>query len=89
LLATVTAKIFIFSLSGKITLLHPIGRYLRSVENEYQKLKDKSLLPSEKMYRQMKENNESFLEFGLRQAANNSQKFRQEEFEYDKRLRRA
>ncbi len=65
------------------------GRYLQSVENEHKKLTDISLLPSEKMCRQMKENNESFLGFGLRQAADNSQKFRREEFEYDKRLRRA
>lgn len=57
-------------------------KYQQSVEKEYQKLMDKSLLLSERMQREMKENNESFLEFGTRQATNNSQKILQEEFNY-------
>ncbi|KAF5065519.1 glutamate--cysteine ligase [Methanobacterium aggregans] len=49
-------------------------RYLRSVEKEYKKLFDISLLPSEMMHREMKKNNENFLEFGTRYAIKNSQK---------------
>jgi glutamate--cysteine ligase len=49
-------------------------KYKQSVEKQYQKLLDKTLLPSERIYREMKEKNESFLEFGIRQAINNSQK---------------
>jgi glutamate--cysteine ligase len=49
-------------------------KYHQSVEKEYQKFSDMSLLPSERINREMKENNESYLEFGLRQIANNSHK---------------
>jgi glutamate--cysteine ligase len=42
-------------------------KYQRSVHAEYQKLADISLLPSERIHREMQENNESFLEFGIRQ----------------------
>ena len=50
------------------------GRYLRSVEEERKKLFDISLLPSERMHREMKRNNENFLEFGTRYAVSNSHK---------------
>lgn len=49
------------------------NKYQQSVGNEYQKLFDQSLLPSEKIYQEMEKNNESYLEFGIRQAVNNSQ----------------
>jgi glutamate--cysteine ligase len=49
-------------------------KYLKSVSNEYKKLFDVSLLPSERIQREMKENNENFLEFGTRWAINNLDK---------------
>jgi glutamate--cysteine ligase len=49
-------------------------KYSESVEQEYKKLMDISLLPSEKINRYMKENDESFLEFGIRQATTNNSK---------------
>lgn len=48
------------------------GKYLYSVEKERKKLMDLSLLPSERMHREMKKRSESFLKFGIRQAVNNS-----------------
>ncbi|MEL7668911.1 glutamate--cysteine ligase [Methanobacterium sp.] len=50
------------------------NKYLLSVEKEHQKLLDISLLPSEMINMEMKENNENFLEFGTRWAKNNIQK---------------
>lgn len=41
------------------------GRYFRSVENEFVKLNDISRLPSEIMFREMKEQNYDFVEYGL------------------------
>jgi glutamate--cysteine ligase len=49
-------------------------KYLKSVTKEYKKLFDVSLLPSERIHREMKENNENFLEFGTRWAINNLEK---------------
>ena len=49
-------------------------KYLKSVSNEYKKLFDVSLLPSERIHMEMKENNENFLEFGTRWAINNLEK---------------
>ena len=49
-------------------------KYSNSVEAEYKKLFDISLLPSERIHREMKENNENFLKFGTRWARNNLQK---------------
>ncbi|AEG18130.1 glutamate--cysteine ligase [Methanobacterium paludis] len=49
-------------------------KYCKIVEEEYKKLFDISLLPSERIHREMEENNENFLEFGTRYAINNSQK---------------
>jgi glutamate--cysteine ligase len=49
-------------------------KYLKSVSKEYKKLFDVSLLPSERIHREMKENNENFLEFGTRWAINNLEK---------------
>jgi glutamate--cysteine ligase len=46
-------------------------KYLKSVSKEHKKLFDVSLLPSERIHREMKENNENFLEFGTRWAVNN------------------
>ncbi|MGB9979762.1 glutamate--cysteine ligase [Methanobacterium sp.] len=48
------------------------NKYRASVEKEYQKLFDISLLPSERIKIEMEENNENFLEFGIRYAKNNS-----------------
>ena len=50
------------------------NKYLKSVSKEYEKLFDVSLLPSERIHREMKENNENFLEFGTRWALNNLEK---------------
>lgn len=50
------------------------SKYKDSVENEYQKLFDMSLLPSDRIRREMKEKNESFLEFGIRYAVSDSPK---------------
>ncbi|MCE7699928.1 MAG: hypothetical protein K8E24_014265, partial [Methanobacterium paludis] len=44
------------------------NKYRDCVEKEYQKLFDISLLPSEKINMEMTENNENFLEFGMRYA---------------------
>lgn len=49
------------------------NKYILSVEKEHQKLLDMSLLPSEMINMEMKENNENFLEFGTRWAKNNLQ----------------
>jgi glutamate--cysteine ligase len=49
------------------------NKYRLSVEKEHQKLLDISLLPSEMINMEMKENNENFLEFGTRWAKNNLQ----------------
>ena len=49
-------------------------KYFNSVSKEYKKLLDVSLLPSERIHREMKENNENFLEFGTRWAKNNLKK---------------
>lgn len=46
-------------------------RYSVSVEEEYKKLMDISLLPSERITKKIKENAESFLEFGIKQAESN------------------
>jgi len=50
------------------------NKYRASVEKEYGKLFDISLLPSERINIEMGEFNESFLEFGKRWANNNSLK---------------
>ncbi len=50
------------------------NKYCESVEKEYLKLFDITLLPSEKINMEMGEYNENFLEFGKRWAINNSQK---------------
>jgi glutamate--cysteine ligase len=57
-------------------------KHFHSVENERDKLFDKSKMPSELMHHEMKENNESFHEFGIRQAVNNSSR-QPEELRYD------
>lgn len=44
------------------------NKYRASVEKEHQKLHDISLIPSERINLEMAENNENFLEFGLRWA---------------------
>jgi glutamate--cysteine ligase len=49
------------------------NKYHTSVEEEHRKLRDMSLLPSERISMEMKENNENFLEFGTRWAKNNLQ----------------
>ena len=49
------------------------SKYSKSIEKEHQKLLDISLLPSEMINMEMKENNENFLEFGTRWAKNNLQ----------------
>jgi glutamate--cysteine ligase len=49
-------------------------KYVKCVSKEYEKLFDVSLLPSERIHREMKENNENFLEFGTRWAVNNLDK---------------
>jgi glutamate--cysteine ligase len=49
-------------------------KYRKSVEEERKKLFDISSLPSERIQREMKENDENFLEFGTRWAINNLQK---------------
>lgn len=49
-------------------------KYCMSVEKEYQKLRNISLLPSERIYKEINENNESFLKYGIRLAVNNSLK---------------
>ncbi|ATW23558.1 glutamate--cysteine ligase [Candidatus Formimonas warabiya] len=48
--------------------------YQQSVQAEYNKLMDISLLPSARMERERQENKESFLEFGIRQAVKHSLK---------------
>lgn len=47
------------------------NKYQQSVEKEYQKLKDVSLLPSARIYKEMKENNKSYIEFGLNRIEKN------------------
>jgi glutamate--cysteine ligase len=67
-------------------------KYQKSVSEEYQKLMDISQLPSERIFREMQENHEDFLEFGTRQAIINSQINSQEDCDYDNEelyLRRA
>jgi glutamate--cysteine ligase len=49
-------------------------KYRKSIEEERKKLFDISSLPSERIHREMKENDENFLEFGTRWAINNLQK---------------
>jgi glutamate--cysteine ligase len=49
------------------------SKYGLSVEKEHRKLLDISLLPSEMINMEMKENNENFLDFGTRWAKNNLQ----------------
>lgn len=46
--------------------------YGQSVQAEYAKIKEISLLPSSRIAQEMLENKESFLEFGLRQAVSHS-----------------
>ena len=53
-------------------------KYLKSVEFENQKLFDRSMLPSEMIYNEMQEKNESFIEFGTKYAINNLQNNNQE-----------
>jgi glutamate--cysteine ligase len=48
------------------------NKYGACVKTEYQKLLDMSILPSEMINLEMKENNENFLEFGIRYAKKNS-----------------
>lgn len=50
----------------------PGSGFLFSVENERRKLVDPELLPSSQMLREMGENVESFLDFGIRRAKENS-----------------
>jgi glutamate--cysteine ligase len=45
--------------------------YADSVEHEYQKLVDKSLLPSSRILEEMKQKKETYLEFNLRRAREN------------------
>lgn len=47
------------------------NKYYVCVENEYLKLFNNSLLPSERINLEMKENNENFLEFGIRLTKKN------------------
>ena len=46
--------------------------YEESVENQYKKIMNNSLLPSSRMIEEMKINNESFVSFNLRKARENS-----------------
>ena len=48
------------------------NKYSASVEKERRKLFDISLLPSERIKKEMEENDEKLLEFGIRYAKNNS-----------------
>jgi glutamate--cysteine ligase len=65
------------------------NKYLRCVEIEHQKLSDTSLLPSERIFREVKENDDSFRKFGIRYAVKNSD-LKKGEIDYEyKRLRRA
>lgn len=50
------------------------NKYLETVEKEKLKLCDISLLPSERINREMESNNENYLEFGIKCAKNNTQK---------------
>lgn len=47
------------------------SKYKESVEKQWQKLMDKSLLPSERIYKETKNRGDSFIKFGLRQAKKN------------------
>lgn len=47
-------------------------RYLRTVGAEYRKLDEIALLPSERIFMEMKENKEDFRKFGIRRALENS-----------------
>jgi len=47
-------------------------KYQKSVEKEYQKLSNMFLLPSERIHREMKEHNESYLDFGIRKVVSKS-----------------
>ncbi len=49
-------------------------KYLKTVKKEYKKLHNISLLPSERIHREMKENKEDFIEFGIKWAINNLEK---------------
>ncbi len=49
-------------------------KYLNSVEHEYNKVLDPSLLPSARIYSEMEKNKESFLEFGNRWACANKKR---------------
>ena len=44
------------------------GKYSKAVEGEYRKLKNNALLPSSRILKEMKERNETFLDFGARRA---------------------
>jgi glutamate--cysteine ligase len=45
------------------------GRYLACVEKEYAKILDRSLVPSALIQKEMKERSETFLDYGVRKAA--------------------
>lgn len=49
------------------------NNYKRIINKEYEKLIDKSLLPSSMIYDEMREKNEDFLNFGIRRAIINKQ----------------
>ncbi|MFZ5988522.1 MAG: glutamate--cysteine ligase [Bacillota bacterium] len=49
------------------------SKYLKCVANEYQKLTNPELLPSSLILMEMKENNETYLDFGVRRATMNKQ----------------
>lgn len=44
------------------------GRYQECIEQEFKKVLDPSLLPSSRIYRENKNNRESFIQFGMRKA---------------------
>ncbi|AZO94523.1 glutamate--cysteine ligase [Halocella sp. SP3-1] len=49
------------------------SKYQLAVENELEKITNSSLLPSSLILKEMKENRESYLEFGIRRAVSNKQ----------------
>lgn len=51
------------------------NRYLRCIEAEHRKLSETALLPSERVFTEMKENRDGFRRFGLRRSQRNSIKY--------------
>jgi glutamate--cysteine ligase len=62
----ITIANFIYTSTGD-------NNYIKTVEKEKLKLNDISLLPSERINREMESNNENYLEFGIKCAKNSQQ----------------